>query len=262
MFGRSVIGVTAIFHYNHDIKSRRDQRHRRRIMQNSNWQQIGSQYGASFTLIGLFESPTAAHEAAHTIRAVIEQIAAWHRANPTASEQLFRRYVPNEGEISPPEAAAAAEFHIHWKSPVLWFGAYEMKTFAHFIFIQNKAPSPTGAYPISELVNRLGGEVFVQGDLFGFDLGSELQLRISCTAPDVETAVKLAADWQGWQSGPHVFDITFDDDTGPFLVSNPDDLLRAIRAFKVMGCSEIKLETIQVRNHALRFDDGEVGEDE
>lgn len=221
-------------------------------MKISIWQQFSSNHSSHFMLVGLFQTPMAAQVASERIQAVLTQIAKWHEANPEISEQIHKNYVEEEDLISPPEKIFAKAYQIKWDLPILWFDNYKMTIYEQLIFIESKRQAETGAHPMDELINRLDGQAFIQGDLLGWDERNELRFELKCSAPDSETAVKIATEFHGKQVDTYVFDI-FLTTEGPLYADSPQDIIRVLDTLKNYGCWSIQLISTQIRQHYLRF---------
>lgn len=148
-------------------------------MRLSLWQQFSSNNSAHFTIVGVFESPEIATNRAKQLDDVMQRIGNWHQEHPDESEELWER----GGGITDVEKAVAEEYKIDWPNPVWWFGNYKILIHKQFVVVSQIFGADSGAYPINKLLEALGAQVGVDGDLIWYEQMSNAKLYISCRMP-------------------------------------------------------------------------------
>ncbi|GIK66235.1 MAG: hypothetical protein BroJett018_40290 [Chloroflexota bacterium] len=222
-------------------------------MKISIWQQFSSNHSAHFTLVGLFETPADAQNVAGNIRKILNLIAAWHDANPQESERIFDDPWIETAPISPPEQAVAAEYHIKWNPPILWFRNYDLQVYDRFLCIHDTRNPDAGPYPIYELINRLGGHAYVRGDLWPLTGESTFRLKLSCDVPDEAIANKIIAEFGGRLTDTHTLELLIggeDDDLNSF-----EYLPQVFEKLKSYGCQNLECVTLEGHPFRIKLDD-------
>lgn len=156
------------------------------------WSAFSSNHSSRFTVVGVFQSPEQAQQAAGVFTSLRQSVVDWYQQpdNFAAREEL----AISEPEPTPPELALAKQLGIYW-GPLsldwLWVGIDDhepVKVLDNVVFLDG-SDSESGAYPANEVIQRLGGQALVAGDKD--DEGIEtttVELKLSCSAPDEATA--------------------------------------------------------------------------
>ncbi|MFN8373818.1 MAG: hypothetical protein U0694_13200 [Anaerolineae bacterium] len=156
------------------------------------WQQFSSNHSAWFTVVGQFQDTTAALKAAAELRHILAVIAAWNEAHPELQE--MRR----SGDFPPPtepEVQFSKQYGVAWDTYAIpWFWQAKVTTHENLVFLDSDGQASGGAFPFNDLLTRLGGQVYVQGDIVWNDLQMEIFTDIAFMAPDDASAEKLYQD--------------------------------------------------------------------
>lgn len=136
-------------------------------MRLSIWPQFSSNHSAGFTLVGAFETPEQAKQAAAQLNHDLNSICDWFRR--PENEELRASI---EGEAITPATAVEAEiaekYGVVWKYTLLddWLQFYDgdaVEQFDNFIFLESgRCWMPPD--PVDMIVVQLGGEVAVDGN--------------------------------------------------------------------------------------------------
>lgn len=161
------------------------------------WQQWSSNHSARFTVIGQFKTPTEAQQAAAVLRQDLRRIHNWH------IEHDGERYGHISGDLTPVELELAEKYGVEWAAlAVDWayfddeHGFEPVSVFQNWVFIDG-TNSDIGAHPADKLIQKLGGDAYVQGTLgLSFDgigysssgYASPIHFSLRCRAESVEAA--------------------------------------------------------------------------
>jgi hypothetical protein len=161
-------------------------------MQVSIWSAFSSNHSSRFTVVGIFQTPEQAEQAAGVFMNLLQSVVDWYNLpeNADARDELEG----SEPEPTPPERALAKQLAIYW-GPLsldwLWVGINDhepVKVLDNLVFLDG-TESESGAYPADAVIERLGGQAFVNGDKD--DEGREItsvELNLTCVAPDEAAA--------------------------------------------------------------------------
>ncbi len=176
-------------------------------MKLSIWQQFSSNNSSDFTIIGVFDSPEQAKQAAEEVQRILNRIRDWHTANQESAQELYDLWASGEypSPMSAVEKELAQEYNVHWIGAIDWFDRVEVHTLMdRLVVVQPDFHVDYGPSPFDQIMNRLGGYGFVAGtDAEGAPYGT-VYLRLVCDAPD-DTAVATILE----EMSPH-------DDPDPF----------------------------------------------
>lgn len=226
------------------------------------WREFSSNHSARFTVVGIFESAEKAMQAAGELRRITKTIKDWYE-KPENSEALDAL---NYGvqEPSPPEMQFAMQYDVDWGNYSLdwiWFGEDEygpVKVFEHFVFIEGRE-SDIGSRPADTLIEKLGGEVLVDGTtLVDDEIGpatetySQIYVSLKCDAPDEATAQSIR-DQVAASRDPSTFRGTVKQDgrvltfNGPFfhIAYGFPALIAYLQA---KGCADIQGELTETQD--------------
>jgi hypothetical protein len=142
------------------------------------WQQFSSNHSAGFTVVGTFETPEKAQQAANTIQKMVDTIYEWHRQNDT--ERIHGSMPP-----FPPELAFAQQYSVDWNKALDWT-TEQMVVVDNFLILNPPSTWWHDSHPIPEIVQKLDGKAVYQD---GIDVITALIIgHLTCLAPDVDTA--------------------------------------------------------------------------
>lgn len=168
-------------------------------MKLSIWQQFSSNHSSRFTIVGEFDSRTDAEKAAVTIRDILKRIADWNAAhhNDEGMDDFW-----NSGDWwekpTPIEQEIADEYGITWPGAIDWFRDPKIDiVLDHLLFIQPGSRPETAGQPFEQLINKLGGRGYLEGDVYG-DTVAGIIFDLTCIAPDEATADTLYREYLGF----------------------------------------------------------------
>lgn len=148
------------------------------------WQQFSSNHSSEFTVVGEFPSREDAERAATEIKTILKRIADWR----TAHTDDFRDYVDDENEPTPIELEIAAEYGVEWPDAVDWAQEHEIDiVLDRLLFLKPTARPASAGEPFDQIMTKLGGKGYLEGDAFGDTVGMVI-FDLTCTAPDEQTA--------------------------------------------------------------------------
>lgn len=168
------------------------------------WQEFSSNNSARFTVVGLFETPTAAKNAAEKLMNMIKSIVEWYQKNAEPEAQW------DSPPPSPPEIQIAKQYNIKWSEISLdwaWIdndGNGPVKAFENIVFVDG-TDSWLGSSPADKLVQLMGGKVLVDG-VITLDLIGEpgtygtVNLELLCIAPNVNVSEKIFNEIVAYQN--------------------------------------------------------------
>ena len=171
------------------------------MMQVSIWQQFSSNHSSRFTVVGEFETPEAAQKAADILRQFAETIRQWYAENPDADEDW------NAGGPVlpiPPELEFSRQHNIEWGDHAhdwLFGEAVPVTHIARLVFV-NGTESDFGAKPLDDVLERLGGNVKVDGTIIYSESDDgwltdeayfSVSVSVTCLAPDASIAMATSA---------------------------------------------------------------------
>jgi hypothetical protein len=154
------------------------------------WQQFNSNHSASFTVVGMFDTPDSAEQAEKALQTMLTAIEGWHRGKKGSYPLAIqgKKAQPRE-DLTPPEYHFAEQYQIEWPRPVGWItkhdpGDLTLSRMDHVVFLSSFNFAFQGPQPFDEIMAKLGGQVTVQAHSCD-DYGDTLVvLNLSCTAPD------------------------------------------------------------------------------
>lgn len=217
-------------------------------MKISVWQQFSSNHSAGFTIIGIFPSTKAASNARIEITFLLDSIAEWHRTNPREADR-----VTATPDISPVEREFATRFHLDWTYPVLW-NSHRVVVYGQFLIITNWLDADSGAAPIHKLIERLGGEALVHGDIVwnrpARDVIGEVTFEIECEAPSIDIAREVASATGGdWDETSVLININLNSDS---VVEINAELPRILKILQERNCHIVTFKTTQTLSHHIQ----------
>ncbi len=159
-------------------------------MRISIWQQFSSNNSSDFTVVGVFETPKAAQDAAADVRRIIHTLKQWYDDHPDEANETFS----GGGETpSPAEIAMGQRFGFEWPNAVEWYWhASVTVVLDRLVYVTTEDFRPeTAGEPFDKILTGLGGQGLLNGDIYGDQIGTIL-VEITCLAPDEETARAIA----------------------------------------------------------------------
>jgi hypothetical protein len=146
------------------------------------WQQFSSNHSARFTVVGQFETVENANQAANELRHIIKEITDWYYSHPELAEAWNSGDLP---EPTPPEVEFSKKYNVDWgEYAVPWFWQVKVTTYDTTLFIDSDGQADAGAFPINEVLVKLRGQVYVDGDIFEHELRKGVVVNLTCIAQD------------------------------------------------------------------------------
>ena len=175
-------------------------------MRISIWQEFSSNNSARFTVVGIFETATAAKDAADKLMDMIKSIVEWYQKPENAGLQEQWDSPPP----SPPEIQIAKQHNIEWSEISLdwtWVdadGNGPVKAFEKIVFVDG-TESWLGSSPADKLVQILGGKALVDGVITLDQIGEPgtigtVSLELLCIAPNSNVAEKIHNEIVAYQN--------------------------------------------------------------
>lgn len=147
-------------------------------MRISIWQQFSSNHSANFTVVGQFENPSKAAEAATKLREILQHIVDFDAGNYNL-------------ELTWPEQEYAKQYEVEWTQHLDWIYSPLEKHVVlldNYLIVSNLDHQPqSGPKPMDELVRKLGGEIQLEGEY----LPTVIYVDLAFKAPDEATANKI-----------------------------------------------------------------------
>ena len=168
-------------------------------MKVSIWQEFSSNNSSSYVIVGRFDSPRHAQDAAQRLRAIFRRMWEWYAAHPDD------RYEAGSGDYPPTgaEQAVADEYGIEFEAAIDWVAAEEsadfveiaVTVFEDYVFTGVVDETLTRDRPFVQLMRKLGAQIEHHQELYQ-ETWSQLYINISATAPDATTAqfIKTVAE--------------------------------------------------------------------
>jgi hypothetical protein len=172
-------------------------------MRISIWQQFSSNHSGDYTVVGVFESETAAYFAGITLKYYVAQIATWNQLNWFKLKDYG--WKPNPAELT-----LAEHYGIDWKEPIDWLRHYRGRWYPRFdqrepeenvinadrlVFVESFGLSDTWqtGHQFVGLITGLGGipyrNIFMGEDPDnGSDVYQVLELDLTCNTPTEQIA--------------------------------------------------------------------------
>jgi hypothetical protein len=162
------------------------------------WQQYSSNHSSTFTVIGEFPTPEAAKHAADELRAILKKIADWHTEQKNANFDWWIQWQWLK-DPTPPEKEIAIKYQVEWRNGAIdWFDRVRISiVLDRFVFVHPRGDLIADGKPFDQLMKRLGGEGYHQGDFYGQPTGAVL-FDIKCAAPNEKTAQEIYLFYLGF----------------------------------------------------------------
>lgn len=154
------------------------------------WQQFSSNHSSGFTIVGEFSTHDAAVQAAEQIRSMLQQIADWHEQHQEETHDWW-----SSGDWatapSPPEKEFATQYGIAWQGAIDWFGDARVEVVLdRLVFIIPGFRPEADGQPFDQIMNRLGGSGYHEGNVYGETTGWII-FDLTCEAPDDTVANEI-----------------------------------------------------------------------
>lgn len=180
------------------------------MMRLSIWPEFSSNHSSRFTVVGVFETPDLAQQAADQLNRDLESIWAWYQ-NPD-NTSFFDSH--KELQASPPEQQIAAKYDVEWPHTFLydWMIVYPdgshrdpVGLFENLVFVDG-TQSHMAAHPVEVILEKLGARALVDGTLTRTpEIDCEVTVTISCQASDETTAQAVyepVHEYFHWRKAP------------------------------------------------------------
>lgn len=176
------------------------------------WQQFSSNHSADFEIVGEFETPEAAQDAAFELERLVMRIVQWHQNNPNAYANEARPY---DVSPTPIEIQIGQEYGINWDVYHEWlkhihnFATYQIpmystiansttefgfdlnwskiKLWDRLVFFQSDQ-TWAGYYTFKDLMTKLGGKATANVESYS---EFETHITVICDAPTEEVATAI-----------------------------------------------------------------------
>jgi hypothetical protein len=158
------------------------------------WQQFSSNHSARFTVVGQFETIEQAQRAYGEFNEFADKIVAWYHAHPELDEGWVSGDPPEPTE---PELQFNQQYKVEWDEySVAWFPQTIRLLHDNLVIIDSDGQSDgNGANPFHLLMQKMGGKVVVEGDIFhGEGIRSNFSMDLQCVASDETSLNKLAGE--------------------------------------------------------------------
>ncbi len=176
------------------------------VMKISIWRQFSSNNSSSYVIVGAFETPEKAHEAAEKFKALLRRIWEWYADHPDIRDAMLdeERYELTDAEREimrdyPIEFSGAANWVASQKS--LDFLPDSVAVFENLVFFASLDETVTDDTPFAQYMHQLGADV-----KFEEAMESYLTVRVSATAPDDATAQHIKTAAENYFMRDHTFE--------------------------------------------------------
>jgi hypothetical protein len=157
------------------------------------WQQYSSNHSASFFLVGEFTTPDEAEKAAAELRQMLFEIGAWWNQFIEGDERRAANLLEEEGQPTPPEEHYRTKYALEeWSqhgTRLDWMVSFDVEdVVTHYdrLVVVNQigkwGDTWNGAYPLDEILRRLGAKTALTGELTNTDVA----VNIMAQAPNDE----------------------------------------------------------------------------
>jgi hypothetical protein len=165
-------------------------------MRLSLWQQYSSNNSSSYVVVGAFQSPEKAQEAALEFKKLLQHLWEHYQAHPELREDVLSE---EDHDITHIELEAMHDYHIEFDAAIEWVAREKtldflpdaVATFENMVFVATVDETVTNDTPIAQFMHRLGADV-----KFEEALDAYLRVQVTATAPDDITAqfIKTSCD--------------------------------------------------------------------
>jgi hypothetical protein len=158
------------------------------MMRISIWRQFGSNHSGGFTIVGTFPTRQEAEKAAADLQSMMQIIRDWHEKNPDWMEGKHPLWLLP----SPPEIEVAEKYKLEWEMAIDFYDRTETRFLDHHLIV-NVDDTWSGPNPIIQFINQSGGKTVYEAGVDG-EVFANFHVRLTCTAPDDESAQTLAQE--------------------------------------------------------------------
>jgi len=161
-------------------------------MKLSIWQQFSSNNSSSYVIVGAFETPQKAHEAAEKFKALLQRIWEWYKAHPEAREVVDS----GDRELTDVEREVMHDHNIEFEEALDWVAREEsldflpdaVAVFENLVFVATVDETETKDTPLAQYMHQLGADMKYEEAM-----RTGLSINVSGTAPDDTTAQYIKA---------------------------------------------------------------------
>ncbi|QPC83692.1 hypothetical protein G4Y79_04735 [Phototrophicus methaneseepsis] len=164
-------------------------------MKLSIWQEFSSNHSADFTVVGAFESVSAAEQAAANIQKILDRIEAWWN-NLTREEMMAWGQKTETEQLTPIEAELQKQLNVTWSHSLNWFYWHNFRKplykYQNFVFVTNpNLGILNGPQPFDELLKDYGASVYKYVSESRTHANSILVMDVECHLPIEPEAAEL-----------------------------------------------------------------------
>ncbi len=154
---------------------------------------FSSNYISSFTVVGEFASHEEAEAAAGQIRQILTNLSNWQEHH----EDQMDAWRDN-GDLTGYPLELAEQYNIEWRGAIGWFSHARVDiVFDRFIYITPSQRPEADGQPFDQLIDRLGGKGYHEGNIGGDSTGWVL-FNLTCRMPDEQTASAIYKRYLGF----------------------------------------------------------------
>lgn len=190
-------------------------------MRLSLWRQFSSNHSSNFTIVGEFQSPELAQQAASQLRQAAKAISDWYDANPEIQQSIVEGFMENPTLA---ELQICQQYDLTCDRAIDWLAncGYAddcVAIYGNYVFLQNlvnggRCENDAGEALFDQLMAKLGGRVTVDEENT-----TAVLTTITCVAPndsiaqaitqnarqylqrDQETLISVSIPWLAYHSG-------------------------------------------------------------
>jgi hypothetical protein len=223
-------------------------------MRLSIWQQFSSNHSASFTVLGVFDTPALAKQAETELQHMITTIENWHLGKPDRYPLAARgKKTQQRQDLTPPEYHFAEHYQIEWPQPVEWIthhdpGDLTLKLADNVVSLSSFNYAFQGPRPFDVLMAKMGGKVTLSTHscVDYEDTDTHIVLNVTCTTADAEKAEWIDLVFQDYRDmmvTDHAFYGWIDKETEEYWPAgiryNQTERSGTQLAFKNMAVSDV-----------------------
>src|SRR5215207_9042562 len=129
------------------------------------WRQFSSNHSASFTIVGTFDTPEHAAQAADAARTILYRVAAYWQSLSDAEKNITLVSVVQDRQLTLVEEQLRESYGIEWTAGLDWvidnpdLLERAVQVYGRHVFMENTDQTWNGPEPFEALWKKLGGHV-------------------------------------------------------------------------------------------------------